>query len=300
MIGSPLPDPESLRCFLGLAERLNFRAAAATVGLSPAAFGSRIKGLEEALGATLFARTTRSVRLTASGEALVPQARRCIEEARRCAEVAKLGELPSFELTVGTRYELGMSWLLPAIDELAALTPQRALHLYFGDTPDLLPRMQRGQLDCVVTSARIADASFDYARLHEERYVLVASPRTLAGHALRRPEDAARHTLIDAHADLPLFRYFLDARPSEELWRFARVDFFGTIAAIRARVLAHAGVAVLPHYFVKADLTCGRLRTVAPRTKLPSDWFRLVWRQGHPRTSQLHVLASQLSKQPLR
>ena len=44
------------------------------VALTPAAFGQRIKQLEEQLGTSLFHRTTRSVRLTESGLALLPAA----------------------------------------------------------------------------------------------------------------------------------------------------------------------------------------------------------------------------------
>jgi len=69
-----LPSIESLRCFTAAAKLLNFRAAARSVALTPAAFGQRIKQLEEQLGTSLFHRTTRSVRLTESGLALLPAA----------------------------------------------------------------------------------------------------------------------------------------------------------------------------------------------------------------------------------
>ena len=81
-----LPDLESLRCFHAAAQHLNFRIAARTVGLSPAAFGDRIKRLEQTYDTRLFERTTRRVALTPAGERLWPQARRCLDEAARCRE----------------------------------------------------------------------------------------------------------------------------------------------------------------------------------------------------------------------
>jgi LysR family glycine cleavage system transcriptional activator len=293
-------DLESLRCFLAASEHLNFRAAARAVHLSPAAFGARIRRLEEDVGAPLFARTTREVKLTASGDRLVSHARHCLAEIERCASVVSSSEPQPYTLTLGTRYELGMSWLVPALDVLAKAHPERAIHLHFGDSHDLLPRVQRGALDAMVTSVRLGQTQWDSARLHEEHYVFVGTPKVLDRRPVRGFADVQAHRLIDAHADLPLFSYLRDARPSRELWRFESIEYMGTIAAVRARVLSHAGLAVLPVYFVRADLARGRLRRILPNTRLPSDWFRLVWRAAHPRHHALRQVADELVALPLR
>src|SRR5262245_60871480 len=103
-----LPDLESLRCFDAAATHLSFRIAAQTVALSPAAFGDRIKRLEQQLDAPLFARTTRRVALTAAGLRLVPQARRLLDEAARCLRVVHQRDVAQpFTLSLGTRFELG-------------------------------------------------------------------------------------------------------------------------------------------------------------------------------------------------
>lgn len=296
-----LPDLESLRCFTAAADHLSFRVAAKSVGLSPAAFGERIKRLEDSLGIQLFERTTRKVTLTTAGEHLRPQARRCLAEAERCAEVVRHGgaEMPH-SLIVGTRFELGMSWLVPALGRLEEAMPGRTLHTYFGDTPDLLPRLRRDEIDCLITSFRLADPGLAYLPLHEERYAFVGQRRLLQGLPLARASDATGHRLLDAHADLPLFRYFLDTRPPGEAWSFARVQHLGTIGAIRARTLEGAGVAVLPRYFIQKDLAAKRLQEPFPRARLASDWFRLIWRAGHPRESLIRQLGTELAALPLR
>jgi hypothetical protein len=86
----------------------------------------------------------------------------------------------------------------------------------------------------MVTSARLSAPGLAHAPLHEERYAPVAARSLLARAPLRRPADAAAHVLLDAHADLPLFRYFIDARPSRESWAFRHVQLLGRIGAIRA------------------------------------------------------------------
>jgi LysR family transcriptional regulator, glycine cleavage system transcriptional activator len=293
-----LPDLDSLRCFEAAAVALNFRRAARAVALSPAAFSDRIRQLEEQLGESLFQRSTRQVSLTRAGQELLPQARKVIAEAQRCFARPGAGA-PPFELTVGTRFELGLSWLTTALGPLESARPDRTLHLRFGDSEDLLGHLRSGSLDCLISSVRLGIPGLRYELLHQEDYALVGSPALLARLALRGETDAARHTLLDNLPDLPLFRYFLDARPPGEAWSFAGVRFLGTIAAVKQRVLEGAGVAVLPRYFAAPDLKARRLREPLPRATLLSDHFRLIWRDGHPRESELRALAADLRARPL-
>jgi LysR family transcriptional regulator, glycine cleavage system transcriptional activator len=297
--GASSLDLESLRCFVHAAAQLSFRVAAKACALSPAAFGDRIRRLEDDLGAPLFERTTRKVTLTAAGERLLPQARRCLDEAERCRAAVTSDEKAPYELTLGTRFELGLSWVVPALEQLEKRSPERRLHLHFGDT-DLLPRVLRGELSGAITSARLTSPGLSFARLHEEEYVLVAASGLAKRAPFAVPSDAARHTLLDVHPDLPLFRYFLDTRSGREVWQFDAVQHLGAIAAVRARVREGAGIAVLPHYFVRQDLERKRLVRLMLKTKLPSDWFRLVWRSGHAREAELRQVASELCELPLR
>jgi len=294
-----LPDLDSLRCFEAAAVALNFRRAARAVALSPAAFSDRIRQLEDQLGAPLFQRNTRQVTLTVAGEELLPKARRVLEEAQRCLQGPGDVAAP-FELTVGTRFELGLSWLTTALGALERARPDRTLHLRFGDSGDLLEQVRAGDVDCAVSSIRLGTPGLRYELLHREDYALVASPGLLATTPLRGAADAAAHTLIDSLPDFPLFRYFLDAQPPGQTWTFRSTRFLGTIAAVKARVLEGAGVAVLPRYFAKPDCQARRLREPLPRAKMLADRFRLIWRAGHPREGEIRSLADELRHRPLR
>lgn len=295
-----LPDLESLRCFEAAATLLNFRAAAQRVALSPAAFSDRIRRLEEQAGCTLFTRTTRTVTLTDEGLRLLPRARALLESASVVFASARGGASHPVELTLGTRYELGLSWLVPALPRLERAHPDRTLHLRFGEGPDLLARLRHGELDGAITSARLADGTFDFATLHPETYAFVGSARLMEAAPFRSPLDAHGHTLLDLDPGLPLFRYLRDATEKTADWRFRRVECLGTIAAVRQRLLQHHGLAVLPLYFIQADLTAGRLRRLLPRITLRSDAFRLLWRSDHPRAATLKRLSKELQALPLK
>jgi LysR family glycine cleavage system transcriptional activator len=271
------------------------------MSVTPAAFGQRIRHLEEDLGVTLFKRTTRSVLLTEAGTALLPYADHCIRAATECARAARgdVGPQP-MDFAIGTRHELGVSWILPQLDKLERERPWMHLHLYFGSGPDLLHHVRTLQIDCAVTSTRFMDPKLDSVRLHREDYVFVGAKDLLRRSPFTRPEHAARHALLDISGELPLFRYWRDAPSATERLAFARYTWLGAIAAIRLRALAGAGVAVLPEYLVRKDIEAGRLRVILPKVTPLHDYFRLVFRADTPNRGLLDNVASSLSKTPLR
>ncbi|MER7946755.1 LysR family transcriptional regulator [Streptomyces sp. NPDC096079] len=77
-----------LRYFAAVAEEGGFGRAAERLGVVPSAVSQQIRRLERALGVELFARTTRSVRLSGAGELLLPEARGVLAAADRTARVA--------------------------------------------------------------------------------------------------------------------------------------------------------------------------------------------------------------------
>jgi DNA-binding transcriptional LysR family regulator len=279
---------------------LNFRAAARSVALTPSALGQRIRQLEDQLGEELFVRSTRRVTLTRAGRDLVPYAERALAAVGECLRAAQ-GQAAAapIDLVIGTRHELGMSFLLPLLPSLEAAHPGLTLHLYFGSSTDLLVRIRSLDIDCGIGSMRVTDLRLDAIDLHREEYAFVAQPRLVARQPLRRLEDTAAHTLIDAHADLPLLGYLRSAVPRAEKLRFARVVRMGTIDAIRACVLRGMGVAVLPRYFVERDLTTRRLARLLPSLELAHDHFRLIFRRDDPRRVLFEDLASQIRAAPL-
>ncbi len=297
----PLPDLDSLRCFVEAARLLNFRAASKAVGLTPAALGQRIKQLEEQLGVKLFFRTTRKVELTEAGLALLPAANEALDSAFDCVRAARgdLGPV-ALDLRLGTRHELGLSWIVPMLPKLASEHPGVTVHLYFGSGPDLELRTRTQEIDCAISSRRLTDPKVDGIRIHREDYVLVASPELLAEAPFDTVADARRHTIIDTSHDLALFRYWRDADGADDAIEFAAERYMGTIAAIRSAVLQRYGVAVLPEYLIRPDLDAGRLVPLLPDVTCVPDFFRLIHRKDDPRIALFRALVATMQTEPLR
>jgi DNA-binding transcriptional LysR family regulator len=85
-----------VEAFLSVAQHRNFRRAAAELGVTPSAISQAVRALEARVGATLFARTTRSVGLTEAGERFLSRAKPAFAELVGASEAAReLGQRPT-------------------------------------------------------------------------------------------------------------------------------------------------------------------------------------------------------------
>jgi DNA-binding transcriptional LysR family regulator len=91
-----------LRYFLAVASTRSFTRAAAQCYVAQSALSEQIARLESGVGAQLFVRTSRTVRLTAAGEVLVPLAQRILADVETAqAELDALAGLRRGRLRLG-------------------------------------------------------------------------------------------------------------------------------------------------------------------------------------------------------
>lgn len=113
---------DGLAIFLAVAEQNGFRAAARQLGLTPSAISQGIQSMERRVGAALFSRTTRSVRLTEAGQKLLAHAKPAAAMFQAGLNAARdLGEQPSGHLRINAprpAVSLIINALLPEFHEV--------------------------------------------------------------------------------------------------------------------------------------------------------------------------------------
>ncbi|MFE9452365.1 LysR family transcriptional regulator [Streptomyces sp. NPDC006739] len=140
-----------LTYFVAVAEELHFGRAAERLHIVQSAVSQQIQRLERELGAALFDRSPRRVRLTAAGERLLPEARAVLT----AAEKARAAVAAPAVLRIGTSTGLGahLDRVLAAFAERAPDVPVELVSLPVAER---LGSVAGGRLDAAFV--RSADA----------------------------------------------------------------------------------------------------------------------------------------------
>jgi len=241
-------------------------AAAAALGITPAAASATLKRLESQLGARLFERSTRAMRLTPQGQTLLDYAVRAFEllaegeslvQADRGALVGTVRVAAPSDLTRVT--------LLPWFDDFLALHPGLQLALSVGDRPlDVM----RDEVDLALRYGPLADSRLVARRLADSRPALCASPAYLRRHpAPQTPHDLLQHNCLTFHRGGRRQRLWRFARQGH--WTEVRVDGDRVVddaSLAREWVLAGHGITLKSELDLQRDVASGALVRLLP------DW----------------------------
>lgn len=140
-----------LEAFVAVAEEKNFTRAATRLYVAQSGLSATIRSLERDVDAALFLRTTRSVRLTAAGEALLPEARRTLASARAAVEsVHGVEGLRSGTVDVGFMQAGSITGLL---SRYRSTYPGIRIRLRQASSADLAAMLADGLLDVIFATA---------------------------------------------------------------------------------------------------------------------------------------------------
>jgi DNA-binding transcriptional LysR family regulator len=237
---------KQLNAFLALGELKHFTRAAERCHLSQSAFSSVISKLEEGVGAKLFERDTRNVKLTPEGELFAEVARSLYEEinaafdnmsdyvARRRGRVA-IAALPS----------LAANGLPAVIAQYRERYPGVATTLYDSLSDQCLAMLREGKVDFALTAPGPNLTEFETRTLCSDPFYLVCRRDHRLAHQSRvaLPELAgcemvhlAKSTSVRQHVDLLL-------RDVATVHSGLEVEHLATVAGLVQHGL---GVALVP------------------------------------------------------
>jgi DNA-binding transcriptional LysR family regulator len=169
-----------VRMFLAVASAGSLSAAARQLDVVPMQVSRRMAGLEENLGVRLFHRTTRSLTLTAEGEAFVPYARAMADaETSARAELSPLQGTASGVLRMTAPSGFGQSVVLPMLPRLLTSNPDLRIDLDLSDSQ--LDIVGQG-LDLALRIAPLDDSELVARKIAPNPRLLCAAPAYLKQH----------------------------------------------------------------------------------------------------------------------
>lgn len=177
-----------LRLLREIAERGSFSAAAEALSYSPSGVSQHAATLEREAGVRLFERSSRGVRLTDAGEALLRHAEvalRAMDDAR--AELDAIAGLSAGRLRVGSFPTATAIFAADAIERFRRRHPGVVLHHEDGEPFETLARVRSRELDLAIAfdfdhwqggtdyrGARVADEEeLDWVDLFDDPFYLV-------------------------------------------------------------------------------------------------------------------------------
>ncbi|MBP8140167.1 MAG: LysR family transcriptional regulator [Burkholderiales bacterium] len=167
-----------LRYFVAVGDALNFGRAALALHIAQPPLSRAIRALEAELGATLFDRGTRGVRLTGAGAALLPEARRLLRDAEAFREGARqYAAGAAGMLSIGFVSTAAYNVLPRIVPAFRARRPGVRLALREA-TSDVQPAaLASGELDVGFLIAGARDPALAYAPLHREPLIAALPAR---------------------------------------------------------------------------------------------------------------------------
>jgi DNA-binding transcriptional LysR family regulator len=271
--------------FVHVAEAGSFVGASRLLGLSASAVGKNVARLEASLGAALFERSTRAVRLTELGQVFYERCKRGLQEledAQALLQAATATPRGRLRVSVPT---VGYHFLMPHLPSFRTRYPQVELELDFNDR--VVDLFGEG-IDVAIRGGRLPDSALKARRLGHYRFHLCGSPEYLRRHGTPRTVAELRgHTAL---------RYRLPSTGRVQAWTLADAD--GELEGLRDGVVANnmealvyaaltgAGLIHGPDFLLDRYVAAGQLHPVLPQYRFEGGDFWLVWpssRHAQPR-----------------
>lgn len=271
---------DGLHVFAAVAETGGFTSAARRLGTTKASVSLQVRHLESQLGAALFARTTRQVRLTDAGRRLYDDSARALRVLRDALTRGRDGDaVLSGKLRLGAPIDYFNQSIARAVVEFAAVHLRLDVDIH---TSDRVEDLVATGIDVAIRLGTLKDSSLRAAKLGEFEQWVVAAPSYFEKiRPPTHPRDLIDHRWIALTLmKTPLTWSFTSKSGRRRHVRVHSRMRIDSSASLRALLVAGAGISVLDEYSTRSDVDQGRLRRVLPSWTLPKGGVYAVFPPG--------------------
>lgn len=245
----------------------SFRNAAKSLAIAPSAVSHAVNALEQSLGVSLLARTTRSVAPTEAGRLLLERLEPALAEINLALQATTdMREKPSGTLRISVPRTAAHLLLAPRLGEFHARYPDINLDVHVGDR---FVDIVTDEFDAGIRLNESLERDMIALRLGpEQRCDIVASPAYLAQHGVpEHPDDLAKHSCIRFRfSNGEIYRWELEKDGRETRLNVNGPFVFDDNRLVVEAALQGAGLAFIFSGHVSDAVADGRL------VRVLSDW----------------------------
>ncbi len=266
-----------VEAFLWVAKLGSFRAAAERLHVTQAAISNRIASLEEDIGARLFERDPRDLRLTPVGLRLLNYGERLLELQREIVALGRPQEEVLGLVRIGAIESVVHTWLVDFLGTLQRRHPGIEVQLTSETTLALHERLQAGAIDIALQTDALAGPSFVNLACAPMAMGWVGPGNRVAATRSGRALDADAEGRIASLLTQPVLTMSPGSQPHQALKHLYRqagmpvgkVHCVSSMAAIVRLVKSGFGNALIPLPPVREEIRRGDLRIIDCDTPLP-------------------------------
>jgi DNA-binding transcriptional LysR family regulator len=262
--------------FVRVAESQSFAEAARQMRVSRSVVTSRIQQLEAFVGAPLFHRNTRNVRLSELGQSFL---RDCVELVGRTNEVVEqmrdVTTSPIGRLRVHALPGFVLGHLARVLQEFQDRYPQIVLDMIVNDAA--IDPVKEG-FDCALQIFPPRSEELVSRKLFPVRRVFCASPKYLSRHGTpRQPRDLLGHRLGWYSGYPTKERLLFHGAGADVALQIKPVLLTNSVHLLREYALEHAGIVCVPTLVASDAIVAGSLKVVLPKWRLGSFWLSIFY-----------------------
>ncbi|MGG8166422.1 LysR family transcriptional regulator [Klebsiella aerogenes] len=268
-----------LRYFVAVAEELHFGRAAARLNISQPPLSQQIQILEQQIGARLFARTNRSVSLTAAGVQFLADSRQILTQVEdAAARAGRLHHGETGELRIG--FTSSAPFIKAVSDTLSTFRcrfPDVHIQTRETNTREQIVPLNEGALDLgLMRNTQLPDTLCWERVLREPLLAMVPSDHPLARQQAVSLLELAREPFVffDPHVGTGLYDDILGL-----MRRYGTTPVItqevGEAMTIIGLVASGLGVSILPASFKRVQLNEMRWLPISEPDAVSEMW--LVW-----------------------
>jgi len=258
---------KDMELFVRIVECDGLAAAGRELGLTPSSVSMRIKNLEEHYQVKLLTRTTRSIKLTESGQEFYKDSLQMLEDISQIENKLQFSQKKmGGPLRITCTSDLGRQHIIPLLDDFVSKHPDVNPFINLSDS---ITDLTESNIDIAIRYGISPDSQLIAQKITENHRVLCASPEYLA--RCGRPKNYSELTnhscLIMVHAKRPLVKWFFQTPDGEKSLTVPTTRSCDDGAQIRQWAADGAGIALKSYWDVANDLAAGNLVTVLEEFK---------------------------------